>query len=93
MLKNTAYAWRQMVFFLALMPEAAVAEFLGWANNHLLEQAEPFRQRFQPALQGLDRAASGESLDTEAAKESGAQRFLGWSKNRHWLLEEPRNQP
>jgi hypothetical protein len=35
MLKNTAYAWRQMVFFLALLPENAVADLQRWADDHL----------------------------------------------------------
>ena len=36
MVKNTAYAWRQMVFFLALLPDRSVADFLVWAEDHLI---------------------------------------------------------
>ncbi len=53
MLKNTAYAWRQMVFFLSLLPKEAMADFLRWAEQHLAEQTGDFQNRFQPALQGL----------------------------------------
>jgi hypothetical protein len=81
-LKNTAYAWRQMVFFLALLPENATADFLKWAEDHLMRQPEEFRKRFQPALKGLARAAEGYSPDSQEAR-----RFLGWSRTGHWLLE------
>jgi hypothetical protein len=67
MLKNTAYAWRQMIFFLSLMPD--VQEFLDWAELHLQEQSEEFRHQFRPVLQGLRSAAAGRSVD---------QPFLGW---------------
>lgn len=84
--KNTAYAWRQMIFFLALLPQPTVVEFLGWAQEHLNQQPEAFRNRFGPALTGLALAAQRESPEGEAARRAGAQRFLGWSKSRHWLL-------
>jgi hypothetical protein len=35
MIKNCAYAWRQMVFFLALLPDETVRTFLNWADAHL----------------------------------------------------------
>ena len=85
MLKNTAYAWRQMVFFLALLPDAEVQAFLSWANEHLNKQKEGFRNRFRPALAGLTLAAEGRSIDDEEVSRSGARRFLGWSKKKHWL--------
>jgi hypothetical protein len=89
MLKNTAYAWRQMVFFLALLPDGSVADFLQWAEGHLDAQREEYRNRFRPALKGLALAADGRSLDSDSMKELDARRFLGWSKTRHWLLIEP----
>jgi hypothetical protein len=86
MLKNTAYAWRQMVFFLALLPSASVQTFLTWADGHLKKQEEGFQSRFRPALQGLVLVAEGCSLDDSSTIKQGANRFLGWSKKRHWLL-------
>jgi hypothetical protein len=86
MLKNTAYAWRQMVFFLALLPSASVQTFLTWANEHLNKQEEDFQSRFRPALRGLVLAAEGRSLDDPSTSLQGSRRFLGWSKKRHWLL-------
>jgi hypothetical protein len=86
MVKNTAYAWRQMVFFLALLPEGNVTDFLAWAEEHLNAQSEEFRNRFRPAVRGLALAAAGTAIDAESEGRDGARRFLGWSKERHWLL-------
>jgi hypothetical protein len=87
MVENTAYAWRQMVFFLALLPGCKIRRFLSWAEEHLSKQDEKFRTRFRPALVGLAMAAEGRSVDDPAANRMGACRFLGWSKTKHWLLD------
>jgi hypothetical protein len=91
MLKNTAYAWRQMVFFLALLPKSNVADFLRWAESHFDVQQEEFQNRFRPALQGLVFAAGGSSIDSGSAP-PGIRQFLGWSKTKHWLLADGRDQ-
>lgn len=74
MRKNTAYAFRQMIFFLSLCAEPVVADFLHWAATHLAAQPQPFRERFAPILGGLQAAAAGDS--------PGAARFLGWVKEK-----------
>jgi hypothetical protein len=86
MLKNTAYAWRQMVFYLALLPPPEVQTFLAWAEEHLQRQSQAFQSGFRPAMKGLVLAAEGQSLDANSSKRHGARRFTGWSKERHWLL-------
>lgn len=85
-LKNTAYAWRQMIFFLSQLSKTDADKFLEWAELHLQEQGKEFRQRFRPALNGLKFAAEGRSLDREDASNPDVRRFLGWSNTRHWLL-------
>jgi hypothetical protein len=87
-LKNTAYAWRQMVFFLALLPDRDVTGFLRWAEGHLNAQSEGFRNRFFPALRGLVLVANRASIGTDPARNDDGRRFLGWSKTRHWLLTD-----
>jgi hypothetical protein len=82
MLKNTAYAWRQMVVYLSLVPASEVDQFLAWAHGHLSEQPAEFQLRFRPAIEGLRRAAAGQSPEEGTI----ARRFLGWTKERHWLL-------
>ena len=84
MLKNTAYAWRQMIFFLSLLSPVEIEAFLAWAELHLEEQREDFRTRFRPALNGLKFAAAGGSLDRSNNRD--VQRFLGWSHKGHWLM-------
>lgn len=85
MLKNTAYAWRQMIFFLSLLPTTNTSDFLKWAHDYFELQGEEFRNRFRPALTGLMFAAEGRSIDSVAG-DVGIRRFLGWSNARHWLL-------
>ncbi|MES2792301.1 MAG: hypothetical protein V4719_21970 [Planctomycetota bacterium] len=89
MVKNTAYAWRQMLFFLALLPKPDVSLFLQAADEHLGRQRDDFVIRFRPAFEGLCLAVDGISLDEVSGQDSTARRFLGWSKQRHWLLNSP----
>lgn len=84
MIKNTAYAWRQMIFYLSMQPEM-IEPFLAWADEHFAAQAEAFQTRFQPAMEGLKLAAAGQALDAAALQKSSAKRFLGWSREKHWL--------
>jgi uncharacterized protein YhjY with autotransporter beta-barrel domain len=84
MVKNTAYAWRQMIFFLSLTSDGDSREFLSWAEEHLHNQSDEFQQRFQPAIIGLKLAVAGGSVEADSA--TGARRFLGWSKEPHGLL-------
>jgi hypothetical protein len=84
-LKNTAYAWRQMVFFLSMMTQEEVAAFVGVARGHLAEQRAAFGQRFEPAMRGLELAVAGETLDEETRARHGVRQFVGWVKGTHWL--------
>jgi hypothetical protein len=86
--KNAAYAWRQMVFFLALLPAGDVRDFLAWAEGHLGEQGAGFRLRFRLALAGLARATQGLPTDGQAGEGPAdeARTFLGWATEKHWLL-------
>jgi hypothetical protein len=81
MLKNTAYAWRQMIFFLALSPTGYPVHFLNWAEDQFQRQTEEFKARFRPALAGLEVAVTGAKPDNLSTRS-----FLGWSKDRHWLF-------
>jgi hypothetical protein len=85
MVKNTAYAWRQMILFLSLVPAGEIEAFLAWAQEHFARQRSSFQSRFRPALAGLALAIQGGSLDAPP-KEKGVRRFLGWATKEHWLL-------
>jgi hypothetical protein len=85
LIKNSAYAWRQMIFYLSLLSETEQHGFIAWADQHLQKQNEEFHIRFRPALNGLALTVSGGSIDRESAWNPTVRRFLGWSKSRHWL--------
>ena len=79
-IKNSAYAWRQMVFFLSQCGVQEVGAFLAWAAAHLEAQGPDFRRVFAPALTGLAVAAQGHDQQ--------AQPFVGWSQDTHWLMPD-----
>jgi hypothetical protein len=65
-----------------LLPTSEVNQFLAWADQHLSQQRAEFQVKFRPAVEGLNRAAAGRSLE----EGNLARRFLGWTKDRHWWL-------
>lgn len=83
-LKNAAYAWRQMVFFLS-MDESQVDRFLQWSSERLRDQPAEFQHRFEPAMAGL-RQAAGRALQDDAQSAVQPMVFLGWTSQRHWLM-------
>ncbi len=90
MVKNTAYAWRQMLFFLALESEASVQPFLAWASTHLEKQLPEFQIRFRPAMEGLSRSLDRlpSEMPIDSAEAVRARRFLGWTTGTHWLIDQ-----
>jgi hypothetical protein len=75
--KDAAYAWRQMMFFLSLAAPADAAAFPSWAATELARHAEA-PERFEPALLALANAVG--------APAAGPGRvLLGWTFGRHWL--------
>ncbi|MBI4748628.1 MAG: hypothetical protein HY774_09060 [Acidobacteria bacterium] len=89
MIKNTAYAWRQTVFFLALLPEDAQTGFLTWAYTHLESQRPAYQTCFKPALDGLALAIQKSEPEARSRQNlsNPAHRFLGWTTERHWLMD------
>jgi hypothetical protein len=90
--KNSAYAWRQMIFFLSLANEDGLPPFLDWTNEYLAKQREDFRSRFAPVIDGLRLVAERGQFDAAGRnRASGGRRFVGWTLRRHWLLPERRD--
>ena len=95
-IKNTAYAWRQMIFFLSFMPAEERESCLQWISDYFEEQDRSFVSRFRPAVSGLmlagefcgreDALGDGDLFESDRARECNAERFLGWSSKRHWLM-------
>lgn len=86
--KNVAYAWRQMVFYLSCVSETEQQAFVHWAEAQLKEEPEAFQTRFAPAMKGLSMAIEGHPPTTTKAKQAGARQLLGWSTETHWLLAD-----
>lgn len=86
LLKNSAYAWRQMLFFLALLPKAQLKSVFDKLETYFYQQPLEFKKRFQPAMNGLKFAIEGIDLDSQEAVQANAKRFLGWTNTNHWLF-------
>lgn len=88
-LRRTAHAWRQMLFYLSLIQPAELEIFLAWTNEHMTRQRPELRERLGPVVAGLHAIAAGAHFDeTGHHHASGARRFLGWTTTRHWLLSQ-----
>lgn len=92
-LKNNAYAWRQMVFFLSLVSQRAQRAFVEAARAKVAAGRGTFPQDFAPAIEGLALAVEGGAFGRDgSATHNGqrAQRFLGWTTGQHWLFTAKR---
>ncbi|NHZ42727.1 hypothetical protein [Massilia aquatica] len=84
-IRNAAYAWRQMVFFLSMADMSSHDRFIAWTRGHLAQESPRLRQRLAPALAGLELAAAGHALDDAASRASGARRLLAYTSEQHWM--------
>lgn len=89
MLKKTAYAWRQMIFYLSMLDAPGLRSALAGIEAHFAAQTMTFRERFLPAMLGLRLAAAGQQLPQYEPTADGARVFLGWTTVRHWLMPSP----
>lgn len=87
-LKNSASAWRQMLFYVSLLPNREVQQFMDWADDYFRKQPDAFRTRFGPVFNGLSKAIGGVTFKDD----DQTRHFLGWSNERHWLLPPPDGQ-
>lgn len=84
--KNVAYAWRQMIFYLTLAGPAAFGDFVRFVDTNRSGQFARPMARLQPALLGLQAIAQGERFDASGLHpRSGGRRLYGWSFGSHWL--------
>lgn len=71
--KKAAYAWRQMMFYLALLDQAALASAMSSASARITAAPEAARSLLTPAIEGLAHVAAGGVLGP-----GDPRRFLGW---------------
>ncbi|GLZ02968.1 hypothetical protein Acsp03_04350 [Actinomadura sp. NBRC 104412] len=84
--KDAAYAWRQMVFFLAMCGLEDQIDVVASIQAQCRRQPDHVVRRLSPALAGLRHVLTGGRLDGAAAP-AEARRWLGWSHRRHWMLD------
>ena len=92
MLKNTAYAWRQAIFFLSFCPPAIQENQLIKLGQALDESEGVWARRFERAYYGLKSIQEGARFDKQGKLRSAdgreGQRFLGWTVGPHWLDDD-----
>ncbi len=81
-IKNAAYAWRQMVFYLSQLEDAQARTFIDACPTFINKYRPEFQARIAPVIQGLRNAVEGHDTCL-----FGGQQFVGWSETTHWLLE------
>ena len=86
-IKNSAYCWRQMLYFISMADVHAQDRFIKWCNTHLQQQHDAFITRFKPAIDGLNTAFHKHTPPPQIPNTAGAQ-FLGWTNQHHWLMPE-----
>lgn len=88
-IKNSAYAFRQMLFYLALLERLgevdSVKSTLKLLHEHFETRGGQFKARFEPALLGLREVAAGSRFGEDGSLPSGGRRLLGWTTGKHWL--------
>lgn len=88
MLKNTAYAWRQALFFLSFCEGTDQRRAADDLKTRVSEQPDDWQRRFVPVLEGLDAILAGDRFDAHGRVRRHGRRYLGWSVGRHWLLPQ-----
>lgn len=88
MVKNTAYAWRQALYFLSLCDAETQWRVAAGLEELVARQPEAWAQGFGGIVRGLRMtlAGGGFGADGRGREDVGARRFLGWSVGPHWLL-------
>lgn len=89
MLKNTAYAFRQGLFFLSFVDPAAQRRVVADLRAKAAAEAADWQGRFAPVLDGLDAVLEGHRFNAAGRMPATGRRLLGWSVGRHWLLPLP----
>jgi hypothetical protein len=83
-IKDLAYAWRQMVFFLSRCDTGEQTIFLVQLSEDLAAAPASVRERLLPAIAGLHHVLDGGTFDPDGTAGDG-RRLTGWTTGRHWL--------
>lgn len=84
--KNTAYAWRQAIFFLSFVDGSEQRRVVGDLLGEFAAKDSTTFARLQPAFAGLSAVVDGARFDVKGRGPKGERRFLGWALGQHWVL-------
>ncbi|MEU6387931.1 hypothetical protein [Streptomyces sp. NPDC046939] len=93
--KDAAYAWRQMIFYVSLCPARTQRAFLDWTDEETARHPGHVAARLAPARAGLRLATADPDFrfapdgTDGTGSASPARRFQGWTTKRHWITERP----
>lgn len=83
-IKDAAYGWRQMIFFLSMTSADEQQVFAAEATGRLLSVPDFLALTLDPVVSGLRHVVSGGTFHARGVAD-GYQRFLGWAADGHWL--------
>lgn len=78
--RDAAYAWRQMIFFLSIAPPTALPAFLQRSAAIMESEDDGFQERFAPVLTGLRAVAAGGGFDAYGRTDAGGRRLTAWGR-------------
>jgi hypothetical protein len=81
-IKNAAYAWRQMLFYLSMAGEAEQPGFVAWAEQETAGRPPHVGRCLAPALAGLAHVVAGGSFGADGSVVGGASLVGGASVGR-----------
>lgn len=85
MVKNTAYAWRQALFFLGRCDEETQRAAVARLRQRVTDAG--IQDRFAPAVDGLAHIVAGGRFTSHGTVDGHtARRFLGWTVGPHWCV-------
>jgi len=82
--KNSAYAWRQMIFYLSVMDDDECGDVIDWINSHYYKQSQDFVKIFSGVMKYFNLVVSGQQPTDKDGQ------FLGWSVGAHPLIASKR---
>ncbi|MGA5303673.1 hypothetical protein ACPCHT_27365 [Nucisporomicrobium flavum] len=86
-IKDIAYAWRNVIFYLAVPGAAGPGPVLDDFEATLAAARPAVRDRLTPAVTGLRHIADGGRFAADGTTAAGGRRLEGWTTTRHWLQE------
>jgi hypothetical protein len=86
--KDAAYAWRHLLFFISMSSPDQQAVLLDWVREEARSQPAHVVTPLASAVAGLAHVGAGGTFDPDGTA-GDARRFLGWVIDGHWMRPRP----